>query len=77
MAKVVLSRGDVTMDQSGVGLLLARRVNSGKNGGVFIMLAGRVDGEVNSVFGPAAGVAFGVALAVALALILWLRRRLF
>jgi len=52
MARAVLTRGDVAMDQSGTGVLLARQVKTGNNTGVFLMIAGRVDGPVNAVFGP-------------------------
>ena len=38
------------------------------------MIAGRVDGDVNAVFGPVASAVFGAAFAVAFALILWLKR---
>jgi hypothetical protein len=40
------------------------------------MIAGRVDGPVNAVFGPAASAAFGAAFALVVALIWWLRRQL-
>ena len=47
------------MEQSGTGILVGRNVKTGDNSGVVILIAGRVDGEVKAVFGPAAGLAFG------------------
>jgi hypothetical protein len=75
MARAVLTRGDVTMDQGGAGVLLARRVTTGSNSGVILMIAGRVDGPVNAVFGPAASAAFGAAFALVISLIWWFRQR--
>jgi hypothetical protein len=66
----------VAIDQSAAGIILARNVQTGSNTGAILMIAGRVDGEVNSVFGPAASAAFGAAFALVIALILWMRRQL-
>jgi hypothetical protein len=77
MARLVLTKGDVTLDQSGSGLVIGRTVNTGDNNGTILLLAGRVNGEVRAVFGPGAAAVFGATFAVALTLILWIRRRLF
>jgi hypothetical protein len=70
VARAILTGGEVSLDQSGTGVLLARRVSIGSNSNVLLMIAGRVDGQVNAVFGPLASAAFGAAFAVVLAL-LW------
>jgi hypothetical protein len=57
-------------------VVLARLVSTGSNPGVVLLIAGRVDGQVNAVFGPAAGAAFGAVFAVAIGIILWIRKRL-
>jgi hypothetical protein len=65
------------MDQSGGGVIIGRNITTGgDNSGTILMLAGRVNGNVNAVFSPASSVAFGAAFALVLALILWIRRRL-
>ena len=64
------------MDQSNSGVVLGRNICTGNNSGVILMVAGRVEGDVKSVFGPASSAAFGVAFALVLALVLWIRRRL-
>jgi hypothetical protein len=76
ISRAVLTRGDVKMDQSGVALLMGRNIQAGENSGTILMIAGRVEGNVNSVFGPASSAAFGAAFAVAISLILWIRRQL-
>jgi hypothetical protein len=77
LARAVITRGDVTMDQSGSGIIVGRNITAGgDNSGTILMLAGRVNGNVNAVFGPASSAAFGAAFALVIALILWIRRRL-
>ena len=66
---------DVTMEQSGAGILVGRQVKTGDNSGVVLLIAGRVDGDVKAVFGPAAGIAFGAAFALVFVFLSWLRRR--
>ena len=64
-AQVLLARGDVTMDQSGAVAMVARNVKA-ENSGVVFLLARDVDGTVNAAFGPRESVIFGaVAGAVA------------
>jgi cytoskeletal protein CcmA (bactofilin family) len=75
-SRVVITRGDVTMDQSGGGVVVARNVIASHNTSTILLLTGRVNGNVNAVFGPAASAAFGAALALGLALLWWLKRRL-
>jgi hypothetical protein len=55
--------------------MVARNIRTGDNSGTVLLLAGRVDGPVNAVFGPAASAAFGAGFAAMLAFILWLRKR--
>jgi ribosomal protein L27 len=77
ITRAVITRGDVTMDQSGSGVIVGRNITTGgDNSGTILMLAGRVNGNVNAVFGPASSAAFGASFALVIALILWIRRRL-
>jgi hypothetical protein len=72
-ARVVLARGDVTMDQSGAVALVARNVKA-KNCGTLLLLASRVEGEVNAAFGPRESAVFGAMVGLVAGLVLFLAR---
>lgn len=73
--KTLLSGGDVTMDQSGAVVLAARNV-SAHNCRTVLLLTKQVDGTVHTAFGPRDSVIFGVAVGAAAGLILSLFRLL-
>jgi hypothetical protein len=72
-ARVVLARGDVTMDQAG-SLVLAAPSIKAQNCGTFLLIAGRVDGEVRAAFGPRESVIFGAMTGAVAGLVLLLAR---
>jgi len=59
-AKVVLARGDVTMDQSGVMITAGRTVKADRCRSCLV-LAGKVEGNLNTKFGPRESLLFGAA----------------
>jgi hypothetical protein len=72
-ARVVVARGDVTMDQSGAVVLAARSLKA-KNCGTIVLLAGQVEGEVNAAFGPRESAVFGAVAGAVVGLMLLLAR---
>ena len=74
-ARVVLTGGSVTMDQSGAVAMAARNVRA-KNCGAFLLLASRVEGDVNAAFGPRESAIFGAVAGVVAGLVLLLARLL-
>lgn len=71
----LVAGGAVTMDQSGAVLLAAPEVRADEANAVFL-LARRVDGHVNAVFGPRESLLLGAAAGAASGLVLLLARRL-
>lgn len=61
--KTILTRGNVLMDHSLAGATLARKVKM-ENSDVVFLVAGKVEGDVNPVFGPKESLLFGVAAGV-------------
>lgn len=74
-AVALLAREAVTMDQCGTVLMVAPEVHADEANAVFL-LAGRVDGDVHSVFGPRESLLFGAAAGAAAGLGFLLTRRL-
>jgi hypothetical protein len=72
-ARVVLARGDVTMDQAGSLVLAAPRIKA-QNCGTLLLIAGRVEGEVRAAFGPRESVIFGAVTGGVAGLVLLLAR---
>ncbi|GAB4542516.1 MAG: hypothetical protein Kow0063_34590 [Anaerolineae bacterium] len=72
-ARAVLTTGEVTMDQSGTVAMIARSVKA-RNCGTVLLLANRVEGEVNTAFGPRESAVFGVAAGVVISLALLVGR---
>jgi hypothetical protein len=72
-ARTLLSGGDVTMDQSGAIVMAARNVKA-ENCGTVLLLARQVEGTVNTAFGPRESVIFGVVAGAAAGLVLSLIR---
>jgi hypothetical protein len=70
-AKVLLTPGAVTMDQSGAGLLAAREVQA-KNSSTLMLLAGKVEGDIEASFGPRESAIFGAVAGVVAGLIVLL-----
>jgi hypothetical protein len=71
--RAVLALGDVTMDQAGVAVVAARSVKA-QNCSTLLLLAGRVEGEVNTAFGPRESAIFGVVAGAVAGLVLLLAR---
>ncbi len=74
-AGALVAGGAVTMDQCGAVLLAAPEVHADEANAVFL-LARRVDGQVNAVFGPRESLLLGAAAGVATGLVLRLTRKL-
>ncbi len=74
-AVALVARGPVTMDQCGAVVMAAPEVHADEANAVFL-LARRVDGRVNAVFGPRESLLLGAAAGVAAGLILRLSRKL-
>ncbi len=74
-AIALLARGPVTMDQCGAVVLAAPEVHADEANAVFL-LARRVDGHVNAVFGPRESLLLGAAAGLAAGLVSWLIRTL-
>ena len=72
--RVLLTGGDVTMDQSGTVLMIAGDVKA-ENCGVVFLLARKVGGTVNALFGPRESLLFGAAAGIVAGLILLLGRQ--
>lgn len=72
-ARLVLSGGDVTMDQAGAMVVAARKVKA-KNCGTLLLLAGQVEGDVSAAFGPRESAIFGVVVGAVAGLVLLLGR---
>ena len=74
-SKLVLARGDVKMDQSGVVVAAGQTVKVEKSS-CFMVLAGRVEGNLETKFGPRESLIFGAAAGFAASLTLALFRLL-
>jgi len=72
-AQLLLARGDVTMQQSGAVATVARNIKAENSGTVFL-LAKRVEGPVNTAFGPRESVIFGAVAGMAVGLVMLLAR---
>ncbi|MCK4671363.1 MAG: hypothetical protein KAT47_02400 [Candidatus Aegiribacteria sp.] len=59
-SKFLLSRGNISMDQSGVIAMAAKRIEV-KNSSTVLMIAQNVEGSVNTMFGPRESLIFGAA----------------
>ena len=57
--QVMVAGGEVQMDQSGAVLLASRKVSL-ENSGVVFLIAGKVEGDVNPVFGTKDFILFGL-----------------
>jgi hypothetical protein len=75
-AKVVLARGDIVMDQSGSLITAGRNVKADRCGS-FLVLAGKVEGNLNTKFGPRESLLFGAAAGLAAGFSYALARLLF
>ena len=69
--RIVMAR-EAHMEQGLVGTMIAGKATIGRTTGVFLLVAGRVDGPVKAVLDWRGGLAFGAALGLFWAL---LRRR--
>lgn len=74
-AVALVAGGAVTMDQSGVVLMAAPEVHADEANSVFL-LARRVDGTVNTVFGPRETLLLGAAAGAATGFVFLLARAL-
>jgi hypothetical protein len=72
-ARVVAAGGDVSLDQSLIGLTVARNARV-QNSGVFLLLAQHVDGDVKPVFGPRESIFFGAAAGISIAIMILLSK---
>jgi hypothetical protein len=72
-ARVVVARGDVTMDQAGSVVLAAPSVKA-QNCGTLLLIAGRVEGDVRAAFGPRESAIFGAVAGTLAGLVLLLAR---
>jgi hypothetical protein len=70
MTQMLVSKGEVTVDQSIVGMVMAPHVRL-EHSQPLLLLAQHIHGDVKPVFGPAASAIFGAAFGIAVALI-WL-----
>lgn len=74
VAKGVVVQGSVEIDQSAVGAMVSREVTV-KNGAVMILLAGKVNGNVQPLLGPQTALIFGAAFGFVFGMVMWLRKR--
>lgn len=58
-SKVIFNRGSVTMDHSLAGAVAGRKVKM-EDSNVIFLLAGKVEGEVQPLFGPRESILFGI-----------------
>jgi hypothetical protein len=72
-ARVVVARGDVTMDQAGSVVLAAPSIKA-QNCGTLLLIAGRVEGDVRAAFGPRESAIFGAVAGVAAGIVFLLAR---
>lgn len=63
-SQVILSRGNVIMDKSVAGLVGARKVKA-ENSNIVFLLAGKVEGDAQPMFGPRESLIFGAAAGIA------------
>jgi hypothetical protein len=71
--RVLVSREDATADQSALGAVVAQRVTL-NHSRTLLIFGQHIEGEVKSVFGPAASAIFGAAFGAAAATV-WLLTR--
>ncbi len=57
-ARVLITQGDVQMEQSGAAVIVARTVKT-ETGSTVFLLAQKVEGTVNTSFGPRESIIFG------------------
>jgi hypothetical protein len=62
-AKAVLTRGNVLMDRSLAGAVVARKVKA-QNSNVIFLLTSKVEGDVNPLFGPRESLIFGIVAGI-------------
>jgi hypothetical protein len=71
---IVTPGGDQVVDQSAVGALVTQKATV-RNGIIGVLIAGKVEGEYQTLLDPQAALAFGAAFGTVMALILRLTRR--
>jgi hypothetical protein len=74
ISRGILARGDAALDQSGVGLLVAREATV-NNSAIGFLVAWRVNGDAKPMFGAVEAAVFGVLFGVGVGLVNWLRTR--
>lgn len=72
-AQVLLAQRDVTMDQAGALVMAARNVKA-ENCGTVLLVAGRVEGNIKTAFGPRESAIFGAVAGGVAGLVLMLGR---
>ena len=72
-ARMLLAKGDVTMAQSGAVVMAAGKVKA-ENCGTIFLLARQVEGTVNTALGPRESVIFGIIAGAVAGLVLLLGR---
>ena len=73
VGRLVLAAGNVKMDQAGAAVVAARSVKA-DNCNTLLLLAGRVEGDVKAVFGPRESAIFGVVTGAVAGAVLLLAR---
>ena len=73
VGRLVLAAGDVTMDQAGAAVVAARNVKA-ENCNTLLLLAGHVEGDVKAAFGPRESAIFGAAAGAVAGAVLLLAR---
>ncbi len=69
-SRVMVVNGEVTLDQSGAVLLVANQVHTGSSSGTVFLIARKVDGNVNTAFGPRESVLFGAVAGLVMGVIM-------
>lgn len=72
-ARLLLTSGDVSIDQGGAAVMAARNIKT-QHSETLLLIAGKIEGDVNAVFGPRESAIFGVMAGAAGALVLLLAR---